>query len=121
EPAVAGHRGLRLRLASELADLVGARVDVVGREVVIGVAAPVVGGEDGSARPLARLCHPVVDPGHPRILEAPADEAVPEPRPAVRILRRELDVDDLTRHLRSFQPTLQTAANPTRAASRQAR
>src|SRR3954449_4836085 len=97
EPAVARDRRLGLRLATQLPYTCAGRVDVAGVEVVLGMTR-VLAGVDGRPRALTGLRHPVVHLGHPRVSELPAEDAVPELLRAVRVLRDELDVNDLSGH-----------------------
>src|SRR5262249_20185887 len=96
EPADPGDRLLVVRLSAVLAHL---------REIAVDVVAAVVDDRPalaqlpvhGAAR-IALLEPPIVDPGHPRALDRPAADSLPEPLGTIRILCRELDVNHFLAH-----------------------
>src|SRR5712691_8085563 len=101
EPADARDRLLVVRLAAELAYPCDVRVDVAGAEVDDEAAAARLAGVHGAAG--LSLEHPVVDPRHAGVLELPAEERAVELCRAVGVLRRHLDVHDLSGHSASFR------------------
>src|SRR5205085_10948123 len=96
EPADAGNRRLVVGFPAELANLRHRRIDVVRVEVHPRPAADVVGLIDGATGiPFDQL---VVDSGHARVAEAPAEQASVELLRTPGVGCRQFVVDEPSRH-----------------------
>src|SRR5713226_1994695 len=97
EPADVRDRLLVLRLTAELTHLRQVGVNVVGPEVEDGTLHAAVARVHRAA-PAVVLEHPIIHSRHPRVLDRPAAQPLPELLAPVRVLGGELDVHNLLAH-----------------------